>query len=647
MSDRVIRASARSIWAAARLFLVVAVLSQGAAFGQAIATDSEFVINSYTTGTQSAPDLAVDANGDFVVVWQSSGQDGPIGFGVFGRTGDSGELQINSHTTQNQSTAHVASEDNGDFVVTWTSFLQDGSSNGIFAQRFDSAGAALGAEFLVNTTTNSNQNNSRVAMDADGDFVVVWQSAFQDGSSGGVFGQRFDSSGAAAGGEFQVNTFTTGQQGTPDVAMDAGGNFVVVWASPQDGSNGGLIGQLFDSGGVPVGGELEVNTTTTGDQGQPAVAIDKAGDFVVVWTDSQTAPFPLFTSREVFGQRFDSSGVMLGGEFQINTTITYGQSTADVAMEPNGQFVVVWESETPGPFFPFAPFFSDVYAQQYSSSGLAVGGEILVNTNTDFFQDDPAVSVDDVGNFVVTWVDTGFTIFVPPPPFPPPPPVVVPGLDGDDSAIVARRFELPPRVLKREAAEALAEVLPTGDSDLDDALAEAIERIEASLADELWLDDQHLSADGKEVFKEEKKAAKELLELAGDDDSDSGSDSDSDSDTLSPDVEDAVVLALGNLAVADDKLASTALDEAAAAADAAGCPPDAGGSGDSDSDSDSDSGGCDCAKARDEIAKGEEDLARAADDVADGEIDKAIDRYRKAWEHAQKALAALVACPLI
>ena len=33
-------------------------------------------------GNQTAPDVAIDAAGDFVVVWQSPGQDGS-GYGVF------------------------------------------------------------------------------------------------------------------------------------------------------------------------------------------------------------------------------------------------------------------------------------------------------------------------------------------------------------------------------------------------------------------------------------------------------------------------------------------------------------------------------------------------------------------------------------
>ncbi len=85
-------------------------------------------------------------------------------------------------------------------------------------------------------------------MDAAGNFVVAWESySNQDGSSSGVFGQRFDSSGARAGTEFQVNTYTTGGQGSyPQAVAVSPNNFVVVWHSPdQDGSGLGIFGQRF------------------------------------------------------------------------------------------------------------------------------------------------------------------------------------------------------------------------------------------------------------------------------------------------------------------------------------------------------------------------------------------------------------------
>jgi hypothetical protein len=73
-------------------------------------------------------------------------------------------------------------------------------------------GNPLGPEFRVNTFTTSDQAYQAVASDPFGNFVVVWSSSRQDGSLGGVFGQRYASSGMPLGPEFRVNTYTTDNQ---------------------------------------------------------------------------------------------------------------------------------------------------------------------------------------------------------------------------------------------------------------------------------------------------------------------------------------------------------------------------------------------------------------------------------------------------
>jgi hypothetical protein len=88
------------------------------------------------------------------------------------------------------------------------------------------------------------------------------------------------------GPEFRVNTYTTGLQWFPSVAADTSGNFVVVWSSDgQDGSSWGVFAQRYASSGFPVGPEFRVNTYTTSPQGGSfdiAVASDPSGNFVVV-----------------------------------------------------------------------------------------------------------------------------------------------------------------------------------------------------------------------------------------------------------------------------------------------------------------------------------------------------------------------------
>ncbi len=65
--------------------------------------------------------------------------------------------------------------------------------------------------------------------------------------------------------------------------------------------------------------------------------------------------------------------------------------------------------------------------------------------------------------------------------------------------------------IKDLAVKRLQDALPTGDTMLDRVIPKAIDRIRASLAPELWLDDTHLSEHGKKVYDRERQAAHELL----------------------------------------------------------------------------------------------------------------------------------------
>ena len=87
--------------------------------------------------------------------------------------------------------------------------------------------------------------------------MVVWHSYAQDGFYYGVFGQRFDTGGIPLGGEFQVNSFTTFYQRIPAVSHDSAGGFVVMWQSEvQDASSYGVFGQRFFVGRVVTGPSL-------------------------------------------------------------------------------------------------------------------------------------------------------------------------------------------------------------------------------------------------------------------------------------------------------------------------------------------------------------------------------------------------------
>jgi hypothetical protein len=385
------------------LFVVALAVVPAAAWPQGNPVGPEFRVNGYTTSYQILPSVAADPFGNFVVVW-GSWQDGSA-TGVFGqRYAGSGiplgpEFRVNTFTAGFQTNPSVAADASGNFVVVWESNGQDGSNYGVFGQRYASSGVPLGPEFRVNTYTTNNQRNPSVAADPVGNFVMVWSSYTQDGVQDGVFGQRYASSGTPLGPEFRVNTWIFGNQTRPAVAADPSGRFVVVWDGPSPvlGGSDFIFGQRYASTGVPLGPEFRVSTYAPyysyNRKRLGSVATDSSGNFMVVWaSDNQDG-----SSWAVYGQRFASAGFPLGSEFRVNTHTASEQSHPSMAADSAGNFVVAWE-DSGQDGFSFG-----VFGQRYASSGAPVGPEFRVNTYTTGQQRNASVAADPSGNFVVVW----------------------------------------------------------------------------------------------------------------------------------------------------------------------------------------------------------------------------------------------------
>jgi hypothetical protein len=355
---------------------------------------ADFRVNTYTTGAQAAPAVASDSTGRFAVAWASFKEDGDLD-GVFAQTFEPDgspagpALRVNTYTTSSQSNPAVARDPAGRFLVVWQSVQpEDTSSGGIFARLFDETGSALTAELRVNTHTTQQQQNASVAA-ISGGFVVVWSSYGQDGSSHGIFGQRFDDTAAVLGAEFAVNTYTTFAQLFPAVAATGGGSgFVVTWETSGDGNLSGISARRFAASGAPDTDEFHVNITTTLQQRFPSVGADGGGGFLIAWESNQSGAY------QVYAQRYAASGAPAGSEFRVSTYTTGGGSS--VVGLAGGGFVVAWTGPGDGSF-------NGALAQRYSASGAPDGDPFALNAYTSSSQSGVALARGIGGGFVAVW----------------------------------------------------------------------------------------------------------------------------------------------------------------------------------------------------------------------------------------------------
>jgi hypothetical protein len=324
---------------------------------------AEFQVNTYTTGRQYRPSAAVDGRGRFVVTWgvYSHHGDGE-GYGVraqrFAADGSrlGSEFIVNTYTTGNQSSARVSANRTGDFVVVWHSEQLTVDHTEIMGQRFDRMGQRVGGEFQANVVTTGWQIDPAVAIRHTNEFVVAWVGPQAPGPNYGIFARRFDSLGAPVGAEFRVNIDTTRDQEWPAVAVAKDGRFVVVWQSTgQDPNDNRVVGRRYDASGLPQGGELlVVSYTSNRHGGRPAVAMDAAGNFVVSWRAPHDGSYYAAVAR-----RFFADGSPRGQQFVANTYTTGVQELPYVASDVAGNLAIAWMS------FGQDGSGSGVYAQRF------------------------------------------------------------------------------------------------------------------------------------------------------------------------------------------------------------------------------------------------------------------------------------------
>jgi hypothetical protein len=388
-------------------------------------TGTDTLVSNSVLGAQDSPAVASDASGAYVVVWVVYGQGGGSGGDIVGQRYDQyGQAQgaqfvINTYTTDNQSAPSVAMDAEGDFVVAWAGEGASDSS-GVYARVYDQFGNATGDQFLVNQYTPGLQNEPSVAMDAEGDFAVTWTSYGQNGNTTGIYARLFNWQGMAQTGEMQVNTTVTSRQDRSDVAMDQNGDFTVVWESyTQNHISWGIEGQRFSATGAKVGGEFQINQYTSGQQMVPKVAMDLAGDFVVTWESYGQDG----SGYGIYARRYNAAGAAQGNAFVVNNLITSNwQVSPDVGMDANGDFIITWSSfgqdqqfdtGNPVPGYSFYGISCRMYNAdgsdyQYTdpTTGKVTTREWRVNATLDSSEMTPVIGVGQNEEFAIVWVNS-------------------------------------------------------------------------------------------------------------------------------------------------------------------------------------------------------------------------------------------------
>ncbi len=333
------------------------------------------------------------------------------------------EYRASTFTASAQEQAAIAALPDGGSVVVWSSRRQNNGRYGVYLQRFDAQGQAIGAETAVGLLSTTHQASPDVAVDAAGNVWVAWQSHGQDGDAGTILMRRFDHDGLG-GGEMLVNQSTVGHQSEPVLATSAGGTIAVAWnhLAGSDAAARCAV-RLYDSSGHALSDEWMVSAPAGGaartpsvsfapdgsaalafaafdDQGRPAgiytQCFDVAGTprtapvqiadaatnpiepvlrstptgFALAWLDTESDG----SDYGVVATRLDERAAPRGTRFVVNEATGGSQTAAAVTVGPSGDFVIAWN----GPDGDR----SGVFARAFDAQGAALGGEVALNSAT-------------------------------------------------------------------------------------------------------------------------------------------------------------------------------------------------------------------------------------------------------------------------
>ncbi|MEA2422281.1 MAG: large repetitive protein, partial [Thermoleophilaceae bacterium] len=321
-------------------------------------------VNPDPAGDQCCTGVAMAPDGHFGVAYQEQNGGNPAVFvrlfsGAGGPT--SAAVPINGDADGRQQPSLGMAAD-GRMVVVYSHAVNSGD---VVAQRLDSAGTPQGSEIAVHQVTSGTQQAGRVAVAPDGHFVVVWAD-----TNTGIMARLYSADGAPLTGELPVSQsgggFGAPAVDLPAVAVDSSGRFAVVWQiSTTFGENGKVMARRYDAAGAPQGGEF---AALTGELNQnlndPAVGL--ADDGRVLVAVSGTDPSAV---RKVVAQRLDPANVPQGALFQVNDYTSYSAAAPKVAMDSDGNSLIVWDQAQPGGG-------ADAALKQYAGDGLQQGDEI-------------------------------------------------------------------------------------------------------------------------------------------------------------------------------------------------------------------------------------------------------------------------------
>jgi hypothetical protein len=289
--------------------------------------------------------------------------------------------------TDNAGDAHlpqVAVNAAGAATAVW--HQSDGTNIDIYANRYV-PGTGWGTALRIETDNAGVAQSAQVAMDSAGNAIAVWQQS--DGTRNNIWSNRYVV--GTGWGTATLIESGPGDAGNPQVAMDGSGNAIAVWWQHVGGQMDVMANRFVV--GTGWGTEVAIEADAS-DVGVPGIAVDAAGNAMVVWP-SAVATGGFSFEYKVWANRF-AVGTGWGTATSIDiANINSANPEPQVAIDGSGNAIAVWHRPSGS--------FDSIYSNRFTVAG-GWGTAALIETDDTNSARHARVAFDAAGNAVAVWI---------------------------------------------------------------------------------------------------------------------------------------------------------------------------------------------------------------------------------------------------
>jgi len=237
---------------------------------------------------------------------------------------------------------------------------------------------------LIETDNVGDATRARVAMDATGNAIAVWQQ--DDNVRPNIWANRYSATSQSWGVPTLLETDNAGGAFEPRVAMAGNGDAVAVWYQ-DDGLRNNIWANRYVAA-TDSWGTATLLEASTGTASSPQVAVDGAGNAMVVWSQ-YAGSASIWAIRYTAGTGWDATAQ------RIEAATTNSAGSAEIAAGANGDAFAVWTS--------FDGARNNIWANRYAIATHAWETATLIESGNAGTAGAPHVAVDVNGNAVATW----------------------------------------------------------------------------------------------------------------------------------------------------------------------------------------------------------------------------------------------------